>query len=258
MEQGAQPASTPAAAVAEADGVIAMLRDDEASRSVWLDPQHGALAALAPAAWVVESSTLTVAWVRELANAVGETGRDFVDAPVLGSRPQADEGQLVHLIGGSRAAVDRVTPVLAALGHARHHAGPAGSGAALKLIANTLFGIQVAALAELAGRMRQLGLNPADAFSQLGETPVMSQAGKGAVELILAGRHDPLFPVELVAKDFSYAVGDKASEMPVSAASAAVFDRAGELGLGNSNLTAVARLYADSAADDAASPAVVD
>ncbi len=244
-EHGALPAPSPAAAVENVEGAFSVLRDDEASRSVWLDPEVGALSALRPDAWAVESSTLSVDWVRTLAAAAASQGRAFVDAPVLGSRPQAEAGQLVHLLGGSDAAVARVTPILAELGHAQHHAGPAGCGAALKLLANTLFGIQVAAVAELITHSRTLGLDAGNAMAQLAETVILSPAAKAAAGLMLADQHDPMFPVELVAKDFAYAIGDRSASLPVSSAAAEVFREAISAGLGRSHLTVVERLYGD-------------
>jgi hypothetical protein len=117
---------------------------------------------------------------------------------------------------------------------------PGGCGAALKLVANTLFGIQVTAMAELLGRMSALGLDSAQAVELLGETPVLSMAAKSAAGLMLAGKTDPMFPVDLVAKDFGYAI---AGDMPVAAAALRVFARAQADGLGDRNLTAVSALY---------------
>lgn len=237
-------AQTPRAAVACADIVIAVVRDDDASRAVWTGAD-GALAGLAADATAIESSTLTVDWVRTLAAQAAALGIGFLDAPVLGSRPQAEAGALIHLIGGDAALIARVQPVLAAMGSAQLHAGPVGAGAALKLIANTLFGIQVAAVAELIGQMPKLGLDAAQALDLLGQTPVMSSAAKGAAALMLAGRDDPMFPVALVDKDFGYAIGDNAKAMPVATAARHVFATAIGKGLGDRNLTAVARLYDD-------------
>jgi 3-hydroxyisobutyrate dehydrogenase len=234
-------AQTPRQAVANADIVIAMLRDDEASHSVWLDPQTGAVAGLKPGALAIESSTLTVNWIDKLAAAIRADGHAFIDAPVLGSRPQAEAGQLIYLIGGKKADVARAEPVLAAMGAKQLHVGDSGKGAALKLIANTLFGIQVTAMAELIGRMPMLGLDPAKAVELLGETPLLSMGAKGAAGLMLADKRDPMFPVELVAKDFGYAIGD--AHMPVADAALSVFEAATKAGLGDSNLTAVSALY---------------
>jgi 3-hydroxyisobutyrate dehydrogenase len=66
---GAYVARTPRDAAARADVIISMLADDNASRAVWLDKESGALAATAPGTWLVESSTVTVAWIHELAAA---------------------------------------------------------------------------------------------------------------------------------------------------------------------------------------------
>jgi 3-hydroxyisobutyrate dehydrogenase len=234
---------SPRDAVTDADIVIAMLRDDEASRAVWLDPETGALVGMKAGAMAIESSTLTVAFVRELAAAVQAKGSSFIDAPVLGSRPQAEAGQLIHLIGGDAAAIERAQPILASMGAKQLIAGPVSAGAALKLVANTLFGIQVAAMAELIGRMPSLGLDPALAIEQLSETPLLSMGAKGAAGLMLAGKHDPMFPVELVAKDFGYAIGENSDAMPLAGATKAVFDRAAAAGLANANLTVVSTLY---------------
>lgn len=237
---------TPREAVANAEIVIAMLRDDEASRSVWLDPASGALAGMKAGALAIESSTLTVKWVRELAAVMTHHGQKFLDAPVLGSRPQAEAGQLIHLIGGDAAIIADIEPVLTAMGALHIHAGPAGAGAALKLIANTLFGIQVAALGELIGQMPSLGLDPASAIDQLSQTPLLSNAAKGAAALMLVDKRDPMFPVELVAKDFGYAIGDVHGQMPVSTAVLDVFNKAIAVGLGDANLTAISALYSAS------------
>jgi 3-hydroxyisobutyrate dehydrogenase len=234
---------TPHKAVANADIVVAMLRDDEASRSVWLDPEHGALAGMKTGALAIESSTLTVDWVNELAQAASDQGHPFIDAPVLGSRPQAEAGQLIYLVGGETKDVAHAESLLSAMGAKQLHVGGVGKGAALKLIANTLFGIQVTALAELIGRIPALGLDPAKTIELLGETPLLSMGAKGAAGLMLAGKHDPMFPVELVAKDFGYAIGGVPEAMPIANAALEVFERAKASGLAGLNLTSITKLY---------------
>jgi 3-hydroxyisobutyrate dehydrogenase-like beta-hydroxyacid dehydrogenase len=80
-----------------AEGVIAMLRDDEASRSVWLDQETGAIQSGTIA---IESSTLSLTGIKALHSAFAKADRRFLDAPVVGSRPQAEGKQLVFLVGG--------------------------------------------------------------------------------------------------------------------------------------------------------------
>ncbi len=243
--QGVEIAGSPRSAVADADYVISMVRDDDASQNVWLDESIGAIEGLKSDAVAIESSTLSIKWVKELAACCVEKKIAFLDAPVLGSRPQAEAKTLIHLVGGEKGAVDRSRPVLQVIGGAIHHVGPAGAGTTAKLAANALFGIQVAALAELGGLVRNCGIDLNTVFAALGETPVFSAAAKGAAASMLAGAFAPMFPVELVEKDFGYAAqAAETRAMPITAATRAVFQRAMQDGLGNDHLTGVFKLYA--------------
>jgi 3-hydroxyisobutyrate dehydrogenase len=147
LEQGARVADTPRESAADADVILSMVADDAASRGVWLG-EDGALAGAPGGALCIESSTLSVGWVRELGAAAAERGPDFLDAPVTGSRTQAAAGELLFLVGGSATALQRATPVLTAMGRGVVHVGAAGSGALLKLVNNFLCGVQAASLAE--------------------------------------------------------------------------------------------------------------
>ncbi len=247
-ELGAKVAGSARAAASGAEIVFSMVRDDNASREVWFDRDHGALAGMSKGSVAVECSTLTLGWVRDWARQAGDMGMDVLDAPVAGSRPQAEGGQLVFLAGGSGEILDRVRPVLAAMGSAVHHAGSNGAGMATKLAVNALFGIQVAALAEIIGMLKQNGFDIARTAELIGLTPVMSPAARTAAGAMLTGAFAPLFPIELVDKDFGCVVeaaplGDAA--MPMAAAARRVMSAAIARGLGNDNLTAIVRLYAD-------------
>jgi 3-hydroxyisobutyrate dehydrogenase len=245
---GAKVAPTPAAAAQAADIVVAMVRDDDASRSVWLAPSTGALHAMAKSAVAVEVSTLTLNWVKELAATCEARGIGFLDAPVSGSRLQADARQLVFMVGGSANSLERAEPVLKSLGSAVHHAGPAGSGAALKLAVNTLFAAQVATLAEQVGVLEAHGIDLKVAAEIIGATPVASPAAKGALQSMLSGSFAPMFPVQLVEKDLAYAEEAAAKAgftPPIVQAARLVFQRAINAGFGADNLTGVVRLYGD-------------
>lgn len=245
VAKGVRAASTPAAAAAGAEIVISMVRDDAAARAVWLDPHAGALTSLSPHAIAIESSTTTPDWVRELHAACAGIGASLIDAPVAGSRPQAEAGQLIFLAGGDAEAVKRAEPVLLAMGSALHHAGSAGAGAVVKLMVNALLGIQVATLAELIALAARAGLDLARAVEIVLSTPAAGPAAKGAAASMLAKAFAPLFPVELVAKDFGYALqaAGSAEDAPIIAAARDVFSRAIREGFGALNLTAIAQLY---------------
>jgi len=247
-QEGATVAQSPRDAASEAEFVISMVRDDDASQSVWLD--GGALAAMKPGALAIESSTLSIAWVSELARLASEVPDvSFLDAPVAGSRPQADARQLIYFVGGRACDVSRAEPVLRSIGVAIHHVGPAGAGAAVKLAVNALFAVQVATLAELVGALARSRIDLDKAVNAIGATPVCSVAAKGAAAPMLAKRFEPLFPAELVEKDLGYmhnlAMAANAT-VPVSDAARTVMSAAIARNFGPDHLTGVIRLYLDS------------
>ena len=236
VQTGARLALSPREAATGADIIIAMLRDDEASRSVWRE----ALPAMAPRALAIECSTLTPAHVSMLAEDCAARGIPLVDAPLAGSRPQAEARQLIFMAGGTPEDVDRATPVLLAMGSAVHHAGPSGSGAAVKLAINALFGIQVAAGAEIIGSLRRSGSDAARTVEIMAATPVMSPAAKAAAAAMLAGSYAPQFPIALAEKDFGYVEG---AATPLATATRAVLQKAIAHGGAGDNITGVMRLY---------------
>lgn len=198
-------ASSPAAAVAGAEVVISMLADDNASRNVWLG-EAGALAALAPGTVCVECSTLTVSWVRELATAVAAKQCEFLDAPVTGSRPQAEAGELNFLAGGANTTLDKVRPVLAAMSKSVMAVGPVGSGTLLKLINNFLCGVQLAALAEAMTMIERGGLDREKALELLTTGAPGSPLVKVVSQRMTTQQYAPNFRLHLMAKDLSYAI----------------------------------------------------
>lgn len=245
QSQGARAAASPREAAEGAQIVIGMVFDDGASRSVWLDPERGALRGMAVDALAIECSTLTPTWIMELGVALAARGAAFVDAPLAGSRPQAEAGQLIFMAGGEAAAVERAQPVLLAMGAAVHHIGPAGSGAWLKLSVNALFATQVAAMAELLALMRAAGLDGDRALAALKAMPVTSPAAAGAATLMLARQFAPQAPVSLIAKDLGYALESAQRlhrALPVTEAVAQRFSAAQAAGFGGENLVAVAKL----------------
>ena len=244
IEQGASMAASPKEAAEDADVVLSMVRDDEASRRVWLAPDDGAFGGMSTAAIGIESSTLSPNWVRELASAFAARGIPFLDAPVVGTRAQADSVTLIHLVGGEDATMARAPPVLSAIGNVAHHVGPIGSGAALKLLVNAHLTIQVAAIAELLGAAERLGLDRRRAVEVIMQMPSCSASAKAATMAMLAQNFAPAFPVELVEKDLGYlASAIPPGNVPMTSAARRVFERALNAGLGSQNMTAVAKLF---------------
>ncbi|MGF1529481.1 MAG: NAD(P)-dependent oxidoreductase [Candidatus Competibacterales bacterium] len=243
---GATAAPSPREAALDAEFVISMVSDDQASREVWLDDSDGALAGLAARTVAVESSTLTPGWILELSSAVTEGGGVFLDAPVAGSRPQAEAGQLIFLVGGEAAVLERARPLLAAMGGAIHHAGSTGNGATIKLVVNTLLATQSAVVGELLGYLDKAGLDLAKAGEVLSQIPVVSPAAAGMIKLMLNRAFAPLFPIDLVVKDLDYAVAsawDVGASLPTTTAVAKAFKDVQQRGHGAENISAVVQLF---------------
>lgn len=247
IDQGAVFATSPCAAAEQSEIVISMVTDNEVSRQVWLAAETGAISGLTPDKIAIEMSTLTVDWIRELATAIAQPGAGFLDAPVVGSRPQAETGTLISLVGGQTETLMQAQSTLTAAGVATiHHVGNVGLSMAMTLAVNALFGIQVVALAELLGMLSHHAIRLDKVMECLGDLPVLSLATKGAGNLMVSENHAPLFPINLVEKDFRYVAQTAQNSQALVPTSTAVMDiyrTAIAQGYGSENITSIIQLF---------------
>lgn len=238
---GARLADTPRSAAAAADVVISMVADDAASRAVWLG-DTGALAGARPGTVLIESSTASPAWIRELAALARDQGCTLIDAPVTGSRTEAASGRLLFLAGGDPAAIEQVSDVLAAMGRGVLPLGPVGSGAFVKLVNNFVCGVQVAALAEAITLIQASGLDRDRALSVLLDGAPGSPLVRGVSARMLHPDDEVHFAVDLMGKDLTYAMSEAAAhhiDLATARAALQLFHAAGERGLGRRDIAAV-------------------
>jgi 3-hydroxyisobutyrate dehydrogenase len=242
VEAGATRAASAREAAQAAEVVIVMVADDPGSRAIWLG-DDGALAGVQPGATLIESSTLTSSWVRELAGLAQARRCAFLDAPVRGSKPQAEAGQLNFLVGGDAATLEQVRPVLETLGQRIDHLGPTGSGATMKLINNLLGGVQIAALAEGLVLAEQAGLDMDRVVELLINGAPGSPMVKGKAARIVARDYRTEFALRWMHKDLSYALDEAAQHqtpMPTVAAARELYRLALAQGRGDEDFPAVA------------------
>ena len=240
-ERGASVASSPREAASHAEIVISMVADDIASREVWLGVD-GALAGASSGAVLIEASTLSVGWVNELAGRASKASCEFLDAPVTGTKPHAESGQLLFLVGGSAKALERVRPVLSAMGRDAIHLGPTGSGALMKLINNFLAAVQAVSFGEALSLIEAGGLDRAKATSILTQGAPGSPILKRVAERVVSGDFSPHFHLSLMAKDVTYAIEEgRRRHVSMQTADAALksFKQAVANGLGEKDFTAV-------------------
>lgn len=238
---GARVAATPREAAEQADVMISMVSDDNASRVVWLG-SDGALQGVRPGALLIESSTLTPNWVRELARLASEKNAAFLDAPVSGSKPQAEAGELVFFVGGDGAALERARPILNAMGPTIHHLGPVGSGATMKLVNNSMSAVEMAVFGEAMALAESAGLNPRQVADILSNGAPGSPMVRGRAPMLLEHNYETRFALQLMHKDLTYALDEAARHtvpLPTVAAAREIYLLAIARGLGSMDFAAV-------------------
>jgi 3-hydroxyisobutyrate dehydrogenase len=235
--------ATPAEAVEMVDVVITSLTGADALRATFGGPT-GALASARGQSFV-EMSTAGPDVLEELQPLVTRTGSTLVDAPVIGAPPNVLKGTELVIAGGERADVERVRPVLERLGALRH-VGPFGSGARLKLVANSLLGALVLIAAELETAAKGTGLDPAVTFDLLTRfVPSLAIRRPGYLE----DRHEPtMFALRDLRKDLDLALSAfhrVDAHVPITALVREWVDEAAAAD-GDLDISAVIRRYAQS------------
>ena len=198
---GATTAASAAEAVAAADVVLSSLADDEAVLATYLGDQEAAIAA-GPDHVVLEMSTVAPATSLRVGEAVAARGAAFLDAPVSGSVPTVEKGELTIMVGGDAAALERARPVLDALAAKVFHVGTLGAGATVKLAVNALVHAIDVGLSEALVLAEKAGVDRKAAYD-------VFAAGAAAAPFVLYKRpafDDPdnaplTFTLDLMAKD---------------------------------------------------------
>jgi 3-hydroxyisobutyrate dehydrogenase len=191
---------------------------------------------------LIESSTLSPAWIEELAQAAAARGCSLLDAPVTGSRTHAASGDLRFLAGGPADALERARPVLSALGKTILYFGKSGSGARMKLINNFVCGVQAAALAEALVFIERAGLDRETAFPVLANGAPGSPLVNAVGPRMIGAQYGVNFELALMHKDLSYSLADAARlGVPLRTAATAreLFDDALAKGWGDKDFAAV-------------------
>ncbi|MFO7172705.1 MAG: NAD(P)-dependent oxidoreductase [Bacillota bacterium] len=242
VAEGARQAPTPREAAAGCGVIITMLADPDAVRGVAGGPD-GLLAGAARGAIWIDASTIGPTAARELAAQAAGYGVRFLDAPVLGSVPQAEAGELVFLVGGDREVLEEVRPVLSAMGRAIHHMGVAGQGAAAKIVSNMLTGAYLELLGEGLGLAERLGLDREQMLELIRQGPFGAPILERKVEILRTGTFRPAhFYLRLMRKDLELALAESQRVgLPVPSARSAlgVYRDAEVAGRGDEDFAAV-------------------
>jgi 3-hydroxyisobutyrate dehydrogenase-like beta-hydroxyacid dehydrogenase len=237
----ASVASDPREAAAGSSVVCTMVVDGPAVERLLLGEQ-GAAHAAQPGTLFLDMSTTGVEAAVRIGAGLRELGMRFMDAPVTGSSPRAQDGTLTFMVGGEAEDLEEARPLLQAMGELIVHAGAVGHGQLVKVINNAVAAVNATTLGQALLVARRAGAD-LDALLE-----VMGAGSGGSVMLELKSepmrRHDftPLFKLDHMLKDVRLCL--EASEaagipFPFAALSAEVLAESSELGFGEADFAAL-------------------
>src|SRR2546427_1954010 len=222
VKYGATVADSIAELAAEADVILSSLPNDDAVKSVYTDAQ-GVFTHLRRGSAVIEMSTVLPATSRELYNLSRQAGVKCLDSPVSGSTPSAEEGTLTLFCGGDEELFQAAQSIFSAIAKQYFYLGSSGSGTAMKLVANTLLGVGMQAIAESVALGQKEGLDRHRLFDVLSRTAVVAPAHLGKLSRADAGDYSAQFAMRLMNKDFRLVLETAAAAKVPMPATAAAF-----------------------------------
>lgn len=244
QEIGAQAAPSLAAVTAAAEVIITVVSDDAAQLGVFAETGDSLLTS-ARGRCFVNCATISPATHRVVEQRVQAAGAVALECCMASSIPQARNGSLYLMCGGSREIFERLQPLLKDLGPAPRYIGATGQAAQVKALVNMVMNMNTAALAEGLGLGHALGLDLDMLREVFAQTGANSQVLKTDGEDMQNRDHACFFSAAHAAKDSTIAwqLGLEAHlQLPLAAATKLQFDRMVALGLGQLDKSGVAEL----------------
>lgn len=240
-KEGAQRADSAAEAVRHADVVFTMLSSPEAVAAVMTGPQ-GALAEMPENALWVDCSTVNPSFARTAQEAAAQHHLRFLDAPVAGSKPQAEKAELVFFVGGEQSDLAEVAPLLNFMGQKVMRIGETGQGASFKMLVNALLAQSMVVFSETLLLGEKMGLSRDFLLDTLPNLAVSAPFTKAKAEMIRNNDYEVQFPLELMHKDLHLAaLTAYEHQQPLYLANLAkeLYGRAVKNGMGRQDFAAV-------------------
>ena len=220
-EHGGRFAATPRDAAEGAAAVITMVVDGPQVEQTLLGAD-GAAHGAAAGTLMIDMSTIAPADARRIGAALAERELPFVDAPVSGSSPKAQDGTLTIMAGGSAADIERAQPYFDAMGEVILHVGELGQGQLVKVIANAVGAVNLATLAQALVVGKAAGVDLPSLVSVFGKSSAASAMVALKAEPMLGHDYTPLFRLEHMLKDMAICMDEsEAAGVPFPAAALA-------------------------------------
>jgi 3-hydroxyisobutyrate dehydrogenase/glyoxylate/succinic semialdehyde reductase len=240
---GAKAANTYIDAVHNADIVFTMLAKPEAVEEVALS-EDGFLHHMKPGALWVDCSTVNPSFSLRSANLARKDRMRFLDAPVAGTKPHAEKGELTFFVGGDEKDLEEARPFMEAMGQKVLHIGKSGQGASFKMLVNGLLAQSMIVFSETVLLGEKMGLDREFLLDTLPNLVVSAPFTKFKAEMIRSGEYDTQFPLELMQKDLhlvTQTAYEKGQPLFLANLAKEVYAAAVQEGLGREDFAAIHR-----------------
>ncbi len=246
-EHGGHVAASPGEVGERSDVVVTMVVDGAQVEEMLLGDE-GAATAAKEGTLFVDMSTIGPVDARRIGATLAERGHRFVDAPVTGSAPKAEDGTLTIMAGGSDADMERAMPLLDAMGEIIVHVGEVGAGQQVKVLSNAVSAVNCATLAQALVVGRRAGVDLGALLKVMGAGSANSTMLQLKGEPMLAHDFAPLFKLEHMLKDVLLCLEDARAAgagFPFAALAGELYAAGAGRGLGDQDFAAVLEVVED-------------
>jgi len=246
-EHGGHVAGSPREVGERSDVVITMVVDGGQVEKLLLG-EDGAAASAGAGTLFVDMSTIGPVDARRIGAALAERGHGFVDAPVTGSAPKAEDGTLTIMAGGSDADLERAMPLLKAMGEIIVHVGEIGTGQQVKVLSNAVSAVNCATLAQALVVGRRAGVDLSALLKVMGAGSANSTMLELKGEPMLAHDFTPLFKLDHMLKDVLLCLEDAraaGAAFPFAGLAGELYSAGAGRGLGDQDFAAVLEVIED-------------
>jgi len=241
LKKGAKTATTANEAVKDADLVFSMLSTPEVVESVFYT-EDGVLSAMKKNSIWVDCSTVNPSFSMKSKSAAERFGIRFVDAPVAGTLPHAENAELVFFVGAEKELLEAIEPYLNFMGKKVINIGETGKGASFKMLVNVMLAQSMIIFSESVLLGEKMGISKDFLLSVIPNLVVSAPFTKVKAEMVKSGEYGVQFPLELMHKDLHLAaITAYENNQPLYLANVAkeLYAEANKSGLGRLDFAAI-------------------
>jgi len=204
LQQGAKTANSANEAATDADIVFSMLSTPEVVEHIFLN-EHGVLSVMKKGAIWVDCSTVNPSFSLKSKTVADQAGIHFIDAPVAGTLPHAQNAELVFFVGAAKELLEKIKPYLNFMGKKVINIGEVGKGASFKMLVNIMLAQSMIIFSEAVLLGEKMGIDKDFLLSVVPNLVVSAPFTKFKAEMIKGGKYDVQFPLEWMHKDLHLA-----------------------------------------------------